>query len=182
MLLVSKAFPYIRTSVNTVTCMSDCRRGFGLGIGFTDHLYTRFGTTNSYSAIANIQTLQIARAHSKFLPACCVFTSLCLVTSSNSGDSSASALRSSLNGCSLPTKLFSSQTPVQNWLGYPSFLLYNSSARPAQTTSFFCCMRIRCRGNVFTEPFPNSGRLLLRICCLATDVVPLSVSPPLPGK
>jgi hypothetical protein len=35
--------------------------------------------------------------------------------------------------------------------------------------------------NVFTEPFPSSVRLfLLRNCCLATDVVALSFSRPLP--
>jgi hypothetical protein len=38
-----------------------------------------------------------------------------------------------------------------------------------------CCIRIRCSGNVFTEPFASSGRLLLKICCPAANVVSLSV-------
>jgi hypothetical protein len=38
---------------------------------------------------------------------------------------------------------------------------YNFSARITQKTSFFyCCVRILCRGNVFTEPLPRN------ICCL----------------
>jgi hypothetical protein len=37
-----------------VTCMSDSRRGFGLEIEFTDHLYTPLGNTSTYSAISTI--------------------------------------------------------------------------------------------------------------------------------
>jgi hypothetical protein len=60
-------------------------------------------------------------------------------------------------------------------------LAYNILARTTYKTPFLCCMRIRCSGNVFTEPFPSSVRLfLLRIFCLATDVVPLFVLRPLP--
>jgi hypothetical protein len=47
--------------------MNDYRRGFGLEIGFTDHFNTRLVTTLNYSAIANLQTLQITTAHSKSL-------------------------------------------------------------------------------------------------------------------
>jgi hypothetical protein len=47
-------------------------------------------------------------------------------------------------------------------------------------------MWIRCRGNVFTEPFPTSGHvlLLIKICCLAANVVSLFVSrsPPRNGS
>jgi hypothetical protein len=78
-------------------------RGCGLENGFIDHLYTRLGTARNYSAIANLYNSQIATAHAKPFPACSVFTSRSLATASNSGDSSASALKSSLNGGSLPT-------------------------------------------------------------------------------
>jgi hypothetical protein len=80
---------------------------FGLDIGFIDHLHTNLSIcTCNYSAIANLHNLQINTAHAKFFPACCVFTSRSLVTASNSGDSSASVLKSSLNGGSLPTDSF----------------------------------------------------------------------------
>jgi hypothetical protein len=75
---------------------------FGLDIGFIAHLYTQLGTTGNYSATANLHNLQITTEPAKTFPACCVFTSRSLVTASNSRDSSASALESSLNGGSLP--------------------------------------------------------------------------------
>jgi hypothetical protein len=52
-------FPYIFTR------MSDSQRGFGLDIGFTDHLNTQLVTTLNYSAIANFHTLYITTAHAK---------------------------------------------------------------------------------------------------------------------
>jgi hypothetical protein len=56
--------------------------GFGLDIGFIDHLYTRLGTTSNYSATANLHNSQITSAPAKPFPACCVFTSRSLVTAS----------------------------------------------------------------------------------------------------
>lgn len=83
-----------------------CRWCFGFKIGFIDHLYTQLGTKSNYSTITNLHNLQIATAHTKCFPACCVFTSCSLIVASNSRDSSASALKSCLNGGSLPTVLF----------------------------------------------------------------------------
>jgi hypothetical protein len=40
--------------------------------GFTDHLYTRLGTTSNYSATANLLNLQIITAHAKPILACCL--------------------------------------------------------------------------------------------------------------
>jgi hypothetical protein len=56
--------------------------------GFINHLYTRLVTTSTsnYSAIANLHTLQIIRAHTK--PSQSAFPSHFPVTASNSGDSS----------------------------------------------------------------------------------------------
>jgi hypothetical protein len=65
--------------------------------GFTDHLYTRRGTTRNYSATANRRNSQITTAPAK------AFSSRSLVTASNSEDSSASR-----------AEIPSSQTPVQN--------------------------------------------------------------------
>jgi hypothetical protein len=68
-------------------------------------------TTNNYyyNTIADFHILQITTAHSKSLPACNVFIRPFLVTASNNGYSSTSVLKSSLNGGSLPTELFSLQ-------------------------------------------------------------------------
>jgi hypothetical protein len=76
--------------------------------GFLDFIlvlltaYIPHGTTTKYSAIADLYSFQITTASPKFFPARCVF-SRCLVTASNSGGSSISALKSCLNGDSLPT-------------------------------------------------------------------------------
>jgi hypothetical protein len=124
----------------------------------------------------------ITTTHAKSFPACCVFTNRSLVTASNNGDSSASALKFSLNGGSLTTilQLTSSSlpNPVQNLLDYPNCLL--STNRVDNTVHFR--IPLRCRKSVFTEPSLAAAvySCLLIICCLATDVVPLSVSLPLP--
>jgi hypothetical protein len=65
--------------------------------GFTEHLYTRLGTTSNYSAIADLHTLQIT------IPACCIFISRSLAEASNNGDSSSSY-----------AEVLSSQPPVHN--------------------------------------------------------------------
>jgi hypothetical protein len=159
---------------------SDYRRGFGLDIEFIDHLYTKLETTSNYSATANLHTLQITTAHAKSFPACCVFTSRSLVTASNSGDSSASALKCSLNGGSPPTDNFLHRLPYRTDLVAPIVFLITPRYGPRPQHSSFSYAN-RFRGNVFTEPFPSSSRLscLLRICCLVTGV-PLSVSRTLP--
>jgi hypothetical protein len=101
----------------------ECRRGFELDIGFIDHLYTRLGTTRNYSVTANLYNSQITTAPAKHFPACYVFTSRSLVTASNSGDSSVSALKSSLNGGSLPTVPFLHRIPYRTDLVIPVVFL-----------------------------------------------------------
>jgi hypothetical protein len=51
-------------------------------------IHSQLVTTNNYSAITNLHILKISRSHAKSFQS--VFTSLRLVTASNSGDSSAS--------------------------------------------------------------------------------------------
>jgi hypothetical protein len=53
-----------------------------------DHLYTRLGTTNNYSAIADLHTSQFTRAHA--MSSQSAFSSRFLVTDLNNGDSSPS--------------------------------------------------------------------------------------------
>jgi hypothetical protein len=64
----------------------DYRRGFGLDIGFIDHLFAQLRTTSNYSAIATLHNSQITTATAKPFPACRVFTSRSLATASNSGN------------------------------------------------------------------------------------------------
>jgi hypothetical protein len=66
---------------------------------------------------------QITTATSKPFSACCLFTSRSFVTAYNSGDSSASSLKSSLNGGS-PSTAFLPQTPLQNSLGWIESEIY----------------------------------------------------------
>jgi hypothetical protein len=88
---------------STVTCYRDFRRGFRLETEFILHFNTQSVTMLNYSAIANFHTLEITSAHAKSFPASIVFTRRFLVTASNNSYSSASRLKSSLNGGSLPT-------------------------------------------------------------------------------
>jgi hypothetical protein len=94
--------------------MCGSRRGFELDIGFIGHSYTRRGTVSNFSSIANLHNLQITTAHAKLSPAYCVFTSRSLVSVSNSGDFSAFALKSSVDGGSFPTVSLLLHTPVEN--------------------------------------------------------------------
>jgi hypothetical protein len=75
---------------------------FGLVVGFIDHFSTQLVITLNYSAIVDFRTLKIATAHAKSFLVCRVVTRLFLVTASNNGYSSASVLKSSLNGVSFP--------------------------------------------------------------------------------
>jgi hypothetical protein len=60
--------------------------------GLVDHLHILLGTTSSYSAIADLHTLQITRAHAKSSQL--AVTSCFLATDLYDGDSSASVLTS----------------------------------------------------------------------------------------
>jgi hypothetical protein len=110
-------------------------------------------------------------------PACCVFTSRSLATTSNSGDSSASALKFSLNGGSLPslsTVCYLSLTlfrlPYRTDLVAPVvFLLTPRHAPRRQHRSFSYANSFQ--GNVLTEPFSSIGRLFLSIRNLLPSVV-----------
>jgi hypothetical protein len=79
-------------------------------IGFTDNLQVI--TTNNYNTIADFHTLQITTAYAKSFPACSVFTRRFLVTASNSGYSSASGLKTFLNGTELFFLHLSSSEPL----------------------------------------------------------------------
>jgi hypothetical protein len=65
------------------------------GFGFIDHLNTQLVTTSNYNIIANLHTLPVSTAHAK--PSQSASNSRFPVTGRNNGDSSASALVSSLS-------------------------------------------------------------------------------------
>jgi hypothetical protein len=122
---------------------------------FIDHLYTQLETTSNKSASANLRNSQITTASAKLFPACRVFTSRSPVTFSNSGHSSVSALKSCLHSLRYRTLLTVNRNHCSNCLGY------NISARTTQKTPFFyCCVRVRCRGKMSTEPLPRNSRCL----------------------
>jgi hypothetical protein len=108
----------------------DSRRSFGLDIGFIHHLHKQQGTTSNYNAIDNLHISKITTAHSKSFPACCDFTKRCLVTAYNSRDSSDSALKSSLNGGSLPTDSFLHRLPYRTDSVKSSLMLQPTDSRP----------------------------------------------------
>jgi hypothetical protein len=73
---------------------------------FIDHLQVITTSNYDYNTVAGFHTLQMTTAHTKPFPACSVFTRRFLATASNSGYSSASVLKSTLNGSSRPPELF----------------------------------------------------------------------------
>jgi hypothetical protein len=118
-----------------VYLLSRVGRGFWTEIEFIDHFITRLVTTSNYSTIANLHTF-ITTALAKSFPACNVITSSCLVTVSNSGDSSASALKAFLMAATLQ---FYSVAPV--------VFLVTPRYGPTKTQLFYCYLN-RFRGNV----------------------------------
>jgi hypothetical protein len=103
----------------------DYRRSFGLYIGFIEHFNTQLVIQINYSAIADFHTLKITPAHYKHFPACSVLSRRFPVTASNYVCSSASVLKSSLNGGSFLTASYSLLTPRQESISHqpPSLLV-----------------------------------------------------------
>jgi hypothetical protein len=168
-----------------VRCPSGYQWSFGLDIGFTDHLHTRVKNSSNCCATTDLHNSLITTAPTKTFPSCCVFTSCSLVT--------APTKAIPLLPCSSPLWMtapyqlsfncpLSSQPHVQNWLGCANCLPYNSLVRPTKTTPFTLICVFTAVGMCLPSCSLASAvySCLLRICCLATDVVPLSVSQPLP--
>jgi hypothetical protein len=131
------------------------------------------------TALSTIFTLYKSPQHPlNLFPACCVFTSSSLTTASNSGDSSASRaqvlpsptlVRNNLPdipSTELERHLSSSSLPERNCtrhsLAKPqlsSFIptLHGPNRKHRFQRYHYCCLRIRCRGNMFSR-------------CLALDV------------
>jgi hypothetical protein len=120
------AWVALHTYLNIVTNVSDCRRGFGLEIGFIGHLNIWRMATVNYSAVADLRTLQITRAHAKYLQSAVSFIRCSLVTVSNSGDSLTAPTKSSLQR--LPYNSLSASTYwLSGWRPFRPKLLVLSS-------------------------------------------------------
>jgi hypothetical protein len=86
-------------------------------------------------------------------------------------------------------QVLSSDTPIQSWLGCPTFLPYNSSKRTTVENSVSNSTSIVAWVSVAAGTCLPSRSLaaavcscLLKLWCLETDVVPLSVLRPLPSN
>jgi hypothetical protein len=136
---------------NIVKCMCDFRRGMDW---WMDLLTTYTHDWELHANTVPPLSSTIYKSPTKPFPACCVFTSRSLATASNSGGSLASR-----------AQVLSSQPSVQNCLT-TDFVpcLWHLSADHLETHRFqqylYCCVHIRCRGNVFTEMLPRNNRCL----------------------
>jgi hypothetical protein len=148
--------------------MSDSRQCFVLKTGFTDHL--RIVITSNYNVLTALHTSNITatEAHIK--------SSLHIL--------SLNWLAPGLAAISHHphSRLFTARLSTENWTrcSKPLRLAHLGTGRVENTFSkslSIFIMHIRCRGDLFTKPFPSSGRLflLIKICCLTASVV-LSLS------
>jgi hypothetical protein len=140
---------------------------------FSDHFTTRLGTTSNYSVIANLHTIQITAANTKFSPACSVFASRFLITVPNSWNSSDSVLTPFSAGHRLKTELSSGFLQLITPWHVPH--RKNNPSIIAEA-----CLPRRCVGMVAARTTENTDLLLLRALpsnCLqshrvATDLYP----------
>jgi hypothetical protein len=65
------------------------------------------------------------------------------------------------NGRGIRPRLPTGKTALIHYLSCFSTTLHGPKREHRSQQFLYCCLRIRCRGNLFTEPLPSSGRLLL---------------------
>jgi hypothetical protein len=132
--------------------------GFGLVIGFMDHL--QIVTTSNYNAIANLHTSHITAVHAKSSQS--AFTNRFPITDFNNGDSSAFVLMSLLSGEYPATALFLQLTNTQA-AGHLTSTSYSSLHRlPKQLTAAWLVSLIHnpLSWTVYKTPFPPVTLLL----------------------
>jgi hypothetical protein len=150
-------------------CFSDCRRGLGRRLDLFTTI-THDSWLHLIIAPALISTLHKSLQHTLSLFSLLIFTSRSLVTASNSGDSSTSAITLLLSDkytTSLCTHLNSKLVRLITILHGP---IENSSFIVTPITSVGPCLLRR----LYSVTAANA--CLLRISCLAADVVFLFVS------
>jgi hypothetical protein len=147
-------------------------------------LLTPLRTIGNHSAITKLHTLQIITAPAKPFPACCVFNSRSLATTSNSGGFSVSALRFYCHSRPCRTlvncQLFLASLDELNHTADPQLTRchlysiiwsprYITSGRTQQKTPFFyCCVLVRSRGKVFTGRYQETGVCWYAYCIAMT--------------
>jgi hypothetical protein len=144
------------------------RRGLDRWIDLLTTYNTRHGTTSNYGATANLHNSQITRAPAKPFSVCCVFTVRSLATASNSRDSSASRAQVLLSQPPVQNSHQCPQLPPANCQQSPLDLdwhclqhfgsnhIENAVSIVVAQQYLNCCLRIRCRRSVFTEPMPRN--------------------------
>jgi hypothetical protein len=104
--------------------------------------YTHDSELQVITALSLISTLYKSPQHPLSLfAACCVFISCYVAATSNSGDFSA------------PCPQVDSTAPTI----FLTTTLHGPSRKHRFQQHLCCCVRIRCSGNVFTEPLPRNG-------------------------
>jgi hypothetical protein len=125
-------------------------------------IYWPLNTPNSelqvFTALSLIYALYRLPLHALSFSDCQPFP----VTASSRRDSSASTLKSSLNGSFFQTDSFLHNPSYKTEFIAPIILLITPGDGLRRKHRLFSYAN-RCSGNVFTEPFPSSGRLLLFI-------------------
>jgi hypothetical protein len=124
----------------------------------------------SYTLTTRDYTLQFTSPHAKSFLASSVYTCSCLVRAPNNGYSSASGIKSFLNGNSFPAELFLPKSKLlydgritaNHFVLAPTIVLlitplHGPSRKHRFQQYLYCCMRIRCCGNVFTAPLPRNS-------------------------
>jgi hypothetical protein len=139
--------------------------------------YTHNSELQAITAPSLMSTTHISPQHKLRFPAWSVLTSRSLITAINSGDHSASAFKFSLNDGFLPTDSFLHRLPYRTGLVAPFVFLITPRHGPRRqhrsSVTAGTCLLNRCSAAAVYS-------CLLRICCLATNVVPSSVSQPFP--
>jgi hypothetical protein len=125
-----------------------------------------------------LDVAQITMEPTKSFPVCFVFTRHSLVMASNSGDSSASALNSCLNGDSLSTVPFLHSLLYRTEAVASTVLLKHLGMAHADNTVLSCILTVSV-GMCLLNCSIAICSCLLRTCRLATHVVLLPVSWPL---
>jgi hypothetical protein len=150
---------------------------YRLDIGFTDLFNTQLVTTVNYTSIVNLHNLQsqpslVVSWQRIYNSLTLTIHSKCHCTTAYMISSLRSLVLSFTNAVPILNHLFSislsQETLSNNFSVGLGSSLYSHGADPTENKIFvakaqqyfYCCLRIRCRGNVISESLPSNKRLL----------------------